>query len=403
MLIKFLGKLLRHRHFWREVGYDELSEIYITSMFRSIAVGMTGIFVPLYLLKNGYPLTDILLVEMSFYVARALVFDVGASFSVSRFGAKHTLFAGYFLLILSTALFLTLPDHHWPLWLVGGIWGGSNSWFFIPFHVDFSKVKHKEHGGKELGYLSIINRVGGIAGPIAGGVAATLFGGQYIFLVATVLLIVGAIPLLRTREPIPPRTRLDPFSLRWPSIKRDVYANLAYNVENVLSSFLWPLYLSLFVLGTSAAYAKLGGLATVSVVASMLAAYGIGQLVDNRRGRRLLRFGTTTNAALHLLRPFIKTYTSAIALSVADDAATISYQLPFIKGFYDACDEHGNNRNAYVLAMELSASCAKALAYFLLVLASFLYSPHTVTTLGFTIAAIASLLIMTEKFRALNK
>jgi MFS family permease len=80
--------------------------------------------------------------------------------------------------------------------------------FCIPFNVDFSVVKHKAHAGKEIGYVNIMEKVGGVAGPVAGGLIATLFGGQYIFLLAIIMMILGGVSLLRGGEPVPVRQKL---------------------------------------------------------------------------------------------------------------------------------------------------------------------------------------------------
>ncbi len=43
MLKKIVYSLLRHRHFWREVGFDELSELYVSMMFRGLSISLPGI------------------------------------------------------------------------------------------------------------------------------------------------------------------------------------------------------------------------------------------------------------------------------------------------------------------------------------------------------------------------
>src|SRR5258708_9398178 len=136
--------------------------MYLTSMFRNMTLNLLGIFAPLYMLNLGYSISDYLFVVLTYFAARAFLFDWLSGTLVAWFGAKHTLVGGYTLLLASSVQFLTLPNIHWPLWLLGAIWGGSTSLYAIPFHVDFSKIKHPEHGGKELGYANIMGKVGGV-------------------------------------------------------------------------------------------------------------------------------------------------------------------------------------------------------------------------------------------------
>ena len=401
MLRKLIYRLFRYRHFWRDVGFDELSEIYVSMMFRSLSISMTGIFVPLYMLKLHYAVIDIAFSQVAYFAARAFIFDYLAGVMISKYGPKHTMIFGYLLLIVSTSQFLTLATIHWPIWLIGAIWGGAGSLFAIPFHVDFSKVKHKLHGGKELGYVKIIQYSASAVGPIAGGIIATVFGGQYIFLAAIFLLLIGGLPLLKTREPTRINQKLNIRSINLKSIKIDIISMIAYDIDLTASTFLWPLYLGVFVLTSGATYAKLGSLASVSVIASMLAAFTIGKLIDNHKGRPLLRFGAIVNAGLHLFRPFVNTYPQALLINTLDNPATVAYQMAYTKGMYDKGDDMDRSRIAYFTVMEWTSSFAKLAFWILLASLSYFWTDLSLMALGFVLAAIASLFIMTEKFPAL--
>ena len=68
MIQKTITKLLKHRHFWRDVGFDELSELYACMLLRSLATGLIGLFVPVYLYKNGYSLQSIFVFYIIFFM-----------------------------------------------------------------------------------------------------------------------------------------------------------------------------------------------------------------------------------------------------------------------------------------------------------------------------------------------
>ena len=402
MLQKFMYRLLRHRHFWRGVGFDELSEIYVSMMFRGLSISLTGLFIPLYMLRLGYGVTDVAFVAMFYFFARAACFDLLAAYAVARIGPKHTMIIGNILLITSTSMFLTLGQIHWPIAVLGFVWGGSASFFFIPFHVDFSKIKHKEHGGKELGYVNIMEKLGFAIGPVAGGIIATVFGAQYIFLLATLLLIIGLIPLFQSGEPVRKRQKLDWQGLDVAKLKYDFMSYGALGIENTLCIFLWPLYLGVFVLVGSAAYARLGALSSVSVLASILSAYAIGKVIDNRKGRNLLRISATLNALVHVGRVFVRSYIPAVGTNLANETITAGYRMPYIKGMYDAADDLPGYRIVYITSMEWFGSLMKGVTWALIAILSLGISTHMVMVVGFGIAGICSLLVMTERFRALD-
>ena len=401
MIKEIIQRLLRRRHFWRTTGFDELSEIYASMMVRSLSVNLAGIFVPVYMYRLGYSLVAILWIFAWYFIFRAFLFDILAGVMTARFGPKHTIIASYFMLILSTGLFLFQPHLHCPIWILGAVWGGSVSLFTIPYYIDFSKIKHKAHGGKELGYVNIMDRTAALLGPLIGGAVATIFGGQYIFLVASVLLLLGIIPLLKTKEPIPTHHKLDFGLIHLRQMKRDLISFMFYGIELTLGGWIWTLYLAMFVL-TGQVYAKFGILASMSVVASITAAFVIGRLVDKARGRQLLRFSTIANAGLHAYRIFVTTYPMAFLVNILNEGVSIGYRLPYYKGMCDAADEDDGRRVAYFVTMEIIGSMTKATIWLILIILTFMFSDHTVLAVGFFTAGLASLLIMTEKFKALK-
>lgn len=402
MLKKVIYRLLRHRHFWREVGFDELSELYVSTMFRSLSISLTGLFVPIYLLRQHYSVTQILMVAAWYFTFRAAFGDWLAGHTVAKIGPKHTMLIGYILLIISTALFLTLPQVHWPLWLVGGLWGVSTSFFFIPFHTDFSKVKHRAHGGKELGFLNIMERIGNMAGPLIGGLIATVFGGQFIFLIAIFLLLAGLFPLFRTPEPTKLNQKLQFKNFKIDHLKRDFVSYTSLGIETTLTNYMWPLYLGLFVFIGTGAYVKLGFITSLSVVVSIGSAQMIGRLIDRSQGRRLLRISASINALVHLARPFVSNLPVALGINVANEAVTPGYRMPYVKGFYDAADDQTGYRIVYITAMEWVSSIIKATLYWLLVMLSLLINGRSIINVTFYLAAIASVIIMSERFVALK-
>lgn len=402
MLKKVIDRLLRYRHPWRDIGFDELSEIYINALFRSLTISMSGIFVPVYMLRLSYRITDILMVYAWYFTARVAI-DFIAAFTIAKYGPKHTLLTGQALQIVSSIFFLTLASMHWPIALVGILWGGSASFSYIAYDVDFSKIKHASHGGKELGFEQTMEKIGGVLGPIIGGFVATVFGPRYIFVVALLLLALSMKVLLRTKEPVRlnQKLRFRDFSVR--GLLRPVLIPAAgLGVENTLSICLWPLFLGLFVLRDSSAFAKLGILASISVALAVLSAHIIGRLVDGQRGRYFLRLNATANALLHLFRPFVQTFPIALGVNMVNEVVTVGYRIPFMKGFYDSADDYPGFRIVYITVMQSFSSAFKALAWWFLVVLSLGIEARSTLYIGFVIAAFASLLLMTEKFKALN-
>lgn len=383
-------------------GFDELTELYVNALFRGIALSMTGLFIPVYLLQLGYDFTAILMVVAVYFTLRGFLLDIVAGFTVAKIGPKRTMLIGYGLLICSTMSFLLLETMHWPIWLLGGLWGASSSFFFVPFNVGFSKVKHSKHGGRELGYLNVMDRIGHFIGPLISAAVATAFGGKYIFLAAGVMLLIGAVALLQTAEPTKLNQKLDFNGLDISLLKREIVAFSGVGVQNGLHLYLWPLYLGLFILGSSTVYAELGALASISVMGGAVAAYGFGKVIDQGNGRKLLRISASMNALLHVTRIFVGSYPAAIGVNMASEFTAEGYRMAFFKGYYDSADEHPGYRIVYLTSMEVTGCIVRAAIWWLLVLLSMVLAVRTVTSIGFMFAATASLLVLVERFKGLK-
>lgn len=398
MIKKLINGIFKPRHPWRTIDFDELSELYVSMLFRNLALSLVGIFVPIYLYQLGYSLVSILSFFGVFFTFR-IMWDFVGGFIVARLGPKHGMAISYILQVVALAMFTTMPYITWPIWIIAILWGGANSIFFIAYHVDFSKIKHSIHGGKELGNMNIMERIGAMLGPLVGGILATTAGPQYAFMAATVFFIFGTIPLFLSAEPVKVKQHLDFKGLHADTIKRDLLSYAALTVEHSIGLVLWPLFISLFVI-TGAIYVKIGGLASLSAVIAVLTAYSIGKLIDNNRGALLLKYSAYANTAVHLARPFISTLTGATVLTAAQETLQTSMRMAYTKPMYDAADTHQGHRIVYIVGMESTGSLAKATVYWFLCIMATMLTAFTVLTVAFVIAAGASMLILVERFPA---
>lgn len=399
MLKQKLAKLLERRYFWRNVGFDELSELYISNMLRTFAVSLLLVFVPFYLYQHHYTISRICLVFGAFFLTRIFV-DFAAAHSVARFGPKHSMIVSCMLQIISASLFLTVPNHAWPVWLLGSVYGASASFFFIPFHTEFSKIKHTDHSGKELGYMQILDKTGAVLGPLVGGLAAHLFGPQAIFLLAVGFLFGSLWPLFRSAEPVRVHQHLDFRSLSVSTIKHDLIAYVGSGVENTLCINAWPFYVSLFAL-TGAVYEQLGILTAFGILVSMWSTQLIGRLIDARNPRPILRAAVVINSLLYVFRPFVHSLAPAYAVNLTNELATTGYKMPMLKGVYAAADDLPGFRIVYITSLEACTSTLKAATWLFLAIIAQNFTTYTTFVAAFMIAGVASFFMLGEQFKAL--
>lgn len=401
MLKQIFNRFLRPRHYWRDLGFDELSELYSSMMFRSLAQNLVGIFVPIYLYQLNYTVWQILLFyAMEFAVRTISTYPVARL--IAKVGPKHTILASYVFQVIGMLMLVSLPNLHWPLLAIAIVWGINGCLYFSAFHVDFSKVKHSNHGGKEVGWMFMMERFGAVLGPLVGGLVGYFAGGQYIFMIAVILLFAGIIPLFITSEPTALNQKLDFRALKLRDIRYSLISHSFFSVENHISMVVWPLFISIYVFKDNP-YVQLGSIMALSVLVSLFMARAIGRTIDKQKGRQLLRLGAFLNSALHLFRPLTGGYAGALGINLTNEAITPAYRMPYIKGMYDEADMLTGRRIVYIAVMETASNFSRAMFFMLAgVIAYLAQDSRSIFVAFFAVAAVASLGIMLEKFKALD-
>jgi MFS family permease len=246
-----------------------------------------------------------------------------------------------------------------------------------------------------------MERVGALIGPVVGGVVASVYGGQYTFVLATGVLLLGLVPLLKTKEPVRVHQKLDYKHFDVSKLKRQYVAFAALGVDNTISIIWWALFLGAFVFVNNAAYAQVGLIVSFSVGSAIIAARIIGRHIDAHRGRVMLRFFVGINSVVHLVRPFASSYFAAFSVNVLNDVISVGYRMPFLKGMYDSADDLPGYRIVFISSIESFASVVKAALWWCLAAATMVSASKYVFAGGFVVAAIASIVIRIENFSAL--
>jgi MFS family permease len=273
---KIINAFIRSRHPWRDVKLDELTEIYTSMTLRTLGFSLIGIFVPVFFYKSGVSLEAIFAFYAVFFLFRIPV-DYSAAFLVGRIGPKHALGISTVIYILFLGLLLTFNTVQWPMWFLALAFAISNGIFFISYHTDFSKIKSAKHGGKELSYLYIFERFGGVLGPLIGGLLATFVSPEATIIVAILVLLGSQIPLLLSREPVKTHQHIVFEKFPWHRFKYDYISLSAAGIDRVASLIAWPLLISVTVF-VDDSYAKIGVLVAISTIISITLARYFGRL-----------------------------------------------------------------------------------------------------------------------------
>lgn len=401
MLEKLIHRLLLRRHFWRQATFSEIAELYASRTLRLFALRLVSTFTAIYLYQEGYSLAFIALFWAGFYFVKVLAARPSASI-IARFGPKHATLASN---IISAVGMILLPFTTHPelglaaltSWAI--LQGFSGSLNDLAYLVDFSKVKHMEHAGKEIGFMNIFERVASGLSPIIGGFIAFLAGPEAVMLLSAVLFLLSAVPLLLTAEPVKTHRKLDFSGFPWRTTWRSFVAEAAVGADVFATGIAWSLLLVVIIFqsGTDRVYAEVGVITSISLFVAFIASQIYGKLIDRKRGGELLKYSTLFNSAIHASRVLVTTPISAIATNIANEAATTGYAMAFTRGLFDTADISGK-RLEYLYIIEIVINVGALLSAVLLGMLFLSIEAGLSFQVYFILIGIVTLLIATPRF-----
>ena len=355
---------------------------------------------PIYLYQNGYSVPAIFGYYALFYFF-GMFFDVAVGYLVAYVGPKHVMRIS-FLLSTGFALLLTfitkIPYAIVPIAFLGAL---ASTCYFLPYNIDFSKIKHKRHGGKEVSFLQVAEKTAAVLAPVIGGLLATIARPELTFFIAALAMLIASVVLMLSPEPVRTRQKITFSGLSPKKHLREYGAFAFFCAENAVSMLVWPLFLALAVF-SGEVYLKLGLVATISVLIAIFVAVPLGKMLDNKKGHAMITYGTTINSVIHLLRIGVSSLFGAALISLANEPDTLVYRIAFLKGYYDRADDYPGQRIAFIIMNEVSADIVRTVTFAALGLLSLHFSVYATCVVAFVLGALYSQLIRLERYPALK-
>lgn len=354
---------------------NEITELYISSAIRTLALAMVGIFVPVYLIQQGYSFTQTVLFFFVMNLMHAL-FVIPAAYFSSRFGVKHTIMISLPLMFAYFVMLYNLDKV--PFYLVPATYGISKAFYWFGYHLDFSKFCDADKKGKEIGQAKIITSIVHVIGPTMGGLILAWFGFNTLFVVIAVLVVAIAIPLAYTKD------NKDSFEFSLKKIfKHPVseYGALAgFGFDDGMRLFIWPI----FIFTMLGSYTKLGIVSSLTLFCSLITVYVAAKYTDKNIGRTMT-IGSNLRSLGWIVRSFVyNPFTLYIAEAFYGITHTIT-GIAFDAKSYEKANT--SNRINYMIFREISINFfSSALCLFVALTMNM--------KLGIFIAAIGSLVMM---------
>lgn len=367
MLERIISFIFRKRHYWRRVSFDEIAELYVSRLVMMFALNMLSLFVAIYLYELGYSVPFIAFLYAGLYLFKAMLAPLFAKY-VAHFGPKHAILAANILRIPSMVAIFFVPQVGIAAVLAFGLFQqASSGLYYVGYWVDFSKIRHAQHTGKEMGTIMIVEKIAKVVAPILGGIVASVWGPQLVIVVSACLFVGSSFPLFRTAEPIRLRSKLTLAGFPWRLTFRSMIAQTGAGFDFVASGIGWTLFLAtvLFASSGNELYATVGALASFGVLAAMLTSWLFGKIVDERRGDTLFVAGVVGQAIVHAFRPFMGSPASVAGLNIANETTTAATTLPWMRAVFDIADSSGF-RIVYLTFLNIADDLGAALACIIL-------------------------------------
>ena len=333
-----------HLHLQQKIHYllkSKITEIYLTFALRTFALSMITIFVPIFLLKQGYGLIDV----AGFFLLKSILVLLTVkqflAFAAKK-GVKHSIaFSTPFIV----AFFVGLHELQ-ALQAITGGYGAlitlavldtvSNLLYYMGFHIDFSKVHTAGKAAKQVSVLHATSIAFSIIGPFLGAVIITWSSFQTLFAVNAGILFLAITPLFASgeiHETIRMRVK-DVFT------RKAFKQNLMYYGEGIrfiAAGTYWPVLLYLIAVNLQ----EIGGIFTISQAIFAAITIYIGRVSTETNQHHILKWGAFIQSASLAVRGFMRT---VALITVAQGLGAISWgmiNIPFSAMHYNRSQKHG--------------------------------------------------------------
>jgi MFS transporter, DHA1 family, inner membrane transport protein len=260
----------------------------------TLALSGGGAFFAAYLLQSGVPAPAVLAALAAILAGRFAIRPF-VLMPARRFGLKPLVIAGTVMTGLQYPLLAEVRGIGWELAALCAIASIGDTLYWTCYHAYFASLGDADHRGHQLGAREAIAAIVGIVGPLATGWTLTTLGPRVAFDATAVVLLLGALPILATRNV--PVAAAAPGALRAAGL--GVLMFLADGWIAAGFYFVWQMALFL-ALGES--FKAYGGAMALAAVVGAASGLFLGRYIDAGHGGRAVWLAAGSLAVVIALR-----------------------------------------------------------------------------------------------------
>lgn len=366
--------------------------LYTSKTFIRVAVGLLGIFVPIFLYESlDKNFTYVAIYYLAGFFLYAITVAFGAQF-FNKFGFRRALQLGSVWGALFFTIFYFINESN--LYLMLGlsliVITLFRNFHWLPYHVDFAKFSDSENRSRQVSLLEATANIVGVVTPIAAGFIIYKFGFGFLFLVAIFLYLASLIPLITI-----PRTR-EKFVWGYWETWRKVFSkefrkkSLAFaadGAEMTVSVVVWPIFIFELLKGN---YIEVGAISSLVIGVTVVLQLVAGKYIDKKFTKeKVMKYGTILYAFGWIFKIFIATAFQIFIVDFYHRVAGIFAKTPYMTLTYDLAADEGHYVDEFTVLHEVAINGGKVIMMVLVIVIAANFS----LTWTFVLAAGASVLL----------
>jgi MFS transporter, DHA1 family, inner membrane transport protein len=260
----------------------------------SIALGGGGAFFMVYLLESGVSAPAVFVSLAAILLGRFIVRPIVIGLSV-RFGLRAMVAAGTLMSALQYPLLAEVRGVGPALYWLIAVSSLGDTVYWTTYHAYFAALGDDEHRGQQIGVREATAAIVGVVSPLVTGWLLVTFGPRVAFGATAVVLLLAALPFLRT-----PDVKVEPQSVG--SLRAALPGALLFAADGWIAAsnvFVWQIALFLS-LGES--LLGFGGALALAALVGAIGSLLLGRHIDRGHGKRAVWYAFGPFAAVIVLR-----------------------------------------------------------------------------------------------------
>ena len=177
----------------------KMDNLYIFLIFLNFVKSLISIFIPIYIYSVTNSIFQVIIWTSIFSIIYILTIPIGINI-LNKIGFKWIIFISNFFLTFQIIILNFITISNYFIYFNAIICGFYSSLFWPAIHCEISFNSNKKNISNNYSKIQILTILVGAIAPLIGGFFLEGFGYTYLIILSIVLLSIGTIPLLKSKD-----------------------------------------------------------------------------------------------------------------------------------------------------------------------------------------------------------